>query len=201
MLQKICLNCNRPYTTKHCLCTSYNRKSEWKLGCWLQDNNFEYIQEYNSRKIKKNTNFYYDFYLPNYNIIIELDGEQHFYAVSNIDIRKMKYANRAGISIIRIPQLFVKEDTNQWEEILLSKIKKYKYPKVVYIGKWKYKNMKKKYSKCINILHYILYKKVDYYDTLSYNELKEIACNKGIIKYYKMDKKQLIQKLKLINNV
>jgi very-short-patch-repair endonuclease len=75
----------------------------------------------------------FDFVIEELNIIIELDGEQHFKQISNwtspeIQIEKDKYklkcANENGFSVIRILQSDVSNDKFDWlEEIKLSIIK------------------------------------------------------------------------------
>lgn len=51
-------------------------KGEEAISIWLNNNKIEYIFQH---KIKiKNSNHYYDFYLPKHNIIIEYNGLQHY---------------------------------------------------------------------------------------------------------------------------
>ncbi len=66
----------------------------------------------------------YDFEIPSFNCILELDGPHHFKAVSNwkrsvsenqdCDIQKMKYAIERGYRIIRILQEDVYKSDNVW---------------------------------------------------------------------------------------
>ncbi len=69
--------------------------------------------------------FRFDFYLPGYNILIEVDGEQHFTFVhkfynSNSDFKKMQehdriknsYALAHGIKLYRIPYWEIKNIHN-----------------------------------------------------------------------------------------
>lgn len=64
----------------------------------------------------KGGKFRYDFYLPALNVLIEVDGEQHFHQVKHFqktrrdflkqqehDRRKNSYALAKGITLIRIP--------------------------------------------------------------------------------------------------
>lgn len=83
----------------------------------------------------KNKFFVFDFYLPELNCIIEIDGRQHFEQVKNWenykynqkkDIYKMQVVNKKNISILRIFQ----EDIYKYGEVWLDKklhhlIKKY----------------------------------------------------------------------------
>ena len=75
----------------------------------------------------------FDFVLKLLNIIIELDGRQHFIQVSNwkspeetqkVDLYKMKCANDNGFSVIRIIQEDVYYDIGDWLSDLVTSIKK-----------------------------------------------------------------------------
>jgi very-short-patch-repair endonuclease len=75
----------------------------------------------------------YDFVIEELNIIIEIDGEQHFKQISNwtspeIQIEKDKYkmncANENGFSIIRLLQIDISKDKYDWlNEIQISILK------------------------------------------------------------------------------
>ena len=78
-----------------------------------------------------------------FKLIVELDGIQHFKQVMNWspvdkmqlrDIYKMQCANEHGYSIIRIFQQDVWDNTNNWEETLLSAICRYPTPTIILIG-------------------------------------------------------------------
>jgi hypothetical protein len=80
---------------------------------------------------KTNKYLPFDFCIEKYKIIIELDGEQHFKQVMNwnppevtqqIDKYKMKCANANGYYVIRLLQLDVYNNKNNWNEILLMTI-------------------------------------------------------------------------------
>lgn len=60
-----------------CNCPECNiSKGEECIGVWLNDKKIKYIFQY---KVKINNSYhYYDFYLPDYNIIIEFNGLQHY---------------------------------------------------------------------------------------------------------------------------
>ena len=90
---------------------------------------------------KNQTYLPFDFYIPFLNLIIELDGEQHFEQISNWkklenniikDKLKMNKALENNISIIRIYRLFIVKNFN-WKENLLENIKKYDEPTVIFI--------------------------------------------------------------------
>lgn len=85
----------------------------------------------------------FDFFIESHNLIIELDGGQHFFQVSNwqspekcqkLDKYKMKLANKHGYSVIRIYQLDVWKDKNDWKTKLTDAIKKYPKPTNIFIG-------------------------------------------------------------------
>jgi len=51
-------------------------KGEEEIAIWLNKNKIKYIYQYNIKI--KNSNHYYDFYLPQYKILIEFQGKQHY---------------------------------------------------------------------------------------------------------------------------
>ena len=82
----------------------------------------------------------FDFVIPEYNIIIELDGNQHFTQVANCktpeetqlrDKYKMKCANDNGYSMIRITQYDIFCGKYRWIEDLKASIEKIKLEKKV----------------------------------------------------------------------
>jgi len=88
----------------------------------------------------------FDFCIPEHNIIIELDGAQHFRQISNWsspeeqlknDKYKEKCANDNGYLIIRILQKDVLDDIYNWEGELFDSIEKIKngYNKNIYLCK------------------------------------------------------------------
>jgi len=85
----------------------------------------------------------FDFYIQSLNIIIELDGQQHFTQVSNWkcpvvqnirDKYKMDLALRNGLSVIRILQTDVYSDKNNWKNLLTKSMIKYDSPDIILIG-------------------------------------------------------------------
>lgn len=93
---------------------------EEKIETILQEHNIKYEKE----KVFTDLHFNdiqsshprFDFYLPDYNLIIEYDGEQHFKETSGSkfknstlqerqqkDMRKNQYCNEKGINLLRIP--------------------------------------------------------------------------------------------------
>ena len=87
---------------------------------WLDENKIQYIKEYRFKNCKDKRPLPFDFYLPEYNYCIEVDGEQHFYDRSercfktnlftdedfkdrkNKDNIKTKYCLDNGIKLIRL---------------------------------------------------------------------------------------------------
>ena len=115
-------------------CSLCKNKTEAKLFEWLKSNNFrvEYQKKFDWCKGKSGYYLRFDFYLPDYNIIIELDGNQHFFQVLDwlnpeevreIDGYKMDLANLNGLSVIRIHQVEVWKDKHNWKIPLLETIK------------------------------------------------------------------------------
>lgn len=94
-------------------CSNLESKGERKIRHYLESHNIEFIQEkvfYDCRDIRP---LPFDFYLPNFNICIEFDGEQHYRDKANFinslkyiqchDNIKTKYCNDNGIYLLRIP--------------------------------------------------------------------------------------------------
>jgi very-short-patch-repair endonuclease len=104
---------------------------------------------------KNKTYLPFDFSIEELKIIIEIDGEQHFIQVSNWkspelalekDIFKMKKALEKGYTIIRIIQIDIWNDKNNWREKLDELLIRHENPSVYYIGcDKKYKCYKDKF--------------------------------------------------------
>jgi hypothetical protein len=136
----ICNNCNNSFDIIISSITQNNRwcpicvnKTEKLLYDYFTDNKINFIKEYTITNGKfKNSNklFRYDFYLTDYNIIIELDGIQHFEFVKHFknnfklnqykDCFKMKFAinNINNVKIIRISQEDVYKNKINYKELL-----------------------------------------------------------------------------------
>lgn len=90
-------------------------KGEKKISSFLDENNIEYIYQYKIDGCKLKSSLPFDFYLPNYNVLIEFDGEQHYKIVSHFggldkfisqkiaDTIKNEYCKKNNITLIRIP--------------------------------------------------------------------------------------------------
>ncbi len=104
-------------------CQSCNSsKGERKIEELLKNHNIKYIKEY---KVP-DSNLRFDFYLPEYNIAIEYDGELHFknikYSklneIKQRDFLKNKLCHIYKINLIRIPYHFKNNLENYLNKIL-----------------------------------------------------------------------------------
>jgi very-short-patch-repair endonuclease/predicted SPOUT superfamily RNA methylase MTH1 len=115
-------------------CNFCKNKTQAKLFNWLKQYFPNHIIE-NEKKFKwtKTDKSYlrYDFYIKKLNVLIELDGKQHFEQVSNWaspeeqqkkDNLKNNLANENGYKIIRICQQIVWNDKEDWEKQLKNAI-------------------------------------------------------------------------------
>lgn len=99
-------------------------KGELKIADWFIDNNISYYTQYSfdlCRNPETNRMLYFDFYLPQYNTLIEFDGEQHYRPKSwgkdqsekakhkkleytqKLDGVKNAFSASSGIHLLRIP--------------------------------------------------------------------------------------------------
>jgi very-short-patch-repair endonuclease len=128
-------------------CPCCKNKTEEKLKLYLDKNYLNNISQFKTDWClysKTNNYFRFDFLLENFNLIIELDGDQHFRQVSNWtspeiikekDIYKMKKALENSYSVIRIKQRDVWDNDNLWlDDNFLPYIKRYEIPTVLYIN-------------------------------------------------------------------
>jgi len=126
-LNIVCPECKQPFLTslvnftQHggqvCdACLSTESIGERKIRYYLEEKNIEYEQEKWFSDCRDQKPLPFDFYLPQYNKIIEFDGSQHFhegnhfYAKSNSyqitqkhDLIKNEYCKKNHIDILRIP--------------------------------------------------------------------------------------------------
>ena len=95
------------------------------------------------KNLETNRHLPFDFEITQFNLIIELDGIQHFknhtYFKTTVDeqlendILKTKRANKNGYTVIRLTQMNVYSNKNDWKNKLVKLIKKYDTPSVIYI--------------------------------------------------------------------
>jgi very-short-patch-repair endonuclease len=113
-------------------CPICRNKTEEKLYTYLKTHFEDTIQRFTIPTCKNKRCLPFDFYIPQHNIIIELDGNHHFKQVLNWnsekenferDIFKMKKALDAGFKFIRIYQVDVLTSDVGWlDSNLLPKI-------------------------------------------------------------------------------
>lgn len=94
--------------------TSYLSEGERIVANFLKDNGIEFFREFFFKELKvrgKSRLFFFDFYLPEYNICIEFDGIQHytkrFYGKKLInqetnDFLKSAFLKKKNIRLLRI---------------------------------------------------------------------------------------------------
>lgn len=87
-------------------------KGERSISKWLYNNNFTYKEQFKFKKCKNERPLPFDFYLPDYNICIEYDGEFHFKETTlGNDLKQQKkhdkikneFCKENNIKLIRIP--------------------------------------------------------------------------------------------------
>lgn len=109
----------RTGNTKSCGCKRNNSFGENKIEYILLKNNITFIKEYTENECRyPNTKYLarFDFYLPDYNTLLEYDGKQHFLigkghfdnpnkfkSTQEHDNFKNNWAKENGYIIIRIP--------------------------------------------------------------------------------------------------
>jgi very-short-patch-repair endonuclease len=98
------------------------------------------IREFKQEWCKNKKHLPFDMCISEFNIIIELDGPQHFEQIHNwkspeetqsTDIYKMKCANENKYSVIRILQIDVIDNKYNWKEELLNNIEKIKKNNII----------------------------------------------------------------------
>jgi very-short-patch-repair endonuclease len=138
-------------------CPHCKNKTQDKLHKYLLKKFSGVITEFKTEWCKSsitNKNYSFDFLIKKFNIIIELDGPQHFYQIQNWldvetaqqrDVYKMKKALEKNFTIIRILQEDVWKNQENWlDENLLPKLVAYEKEIVIYIdNKNLYENHKK----------------------------------------------------------
>lgn len=87
-------------------------KGESKIEKWLKINKINYVWQYRPSGLR----MAYDFFLPEYDLLIEFDGKQHFEYVDyffrtqdkfqrqqELDEKKKQFAEKNGLDLLRIP--------------------------------------------------------------------------------------------------
>lgn len=108
-------------------CSSKETSGEKLIADILTELKIEYIREYKFRDCIDKRPLPFDFYLPNYNTVIEFDGPQHYHNVygqqsfintQKHDIIKDQYCSENCINIIRIPYF----DSHKAKEQIINQI-------------------------------------------------------------------------------
>jgi hypothetical protein len=162
-----CNLCNKPFKISLssvkacCWCTCSKNKTEKKLLKWLNEKYGETNIIYQLAKIVDNKKYFYDFYVNNLNLIIELDGLQHFEQVGKWkspehnfanDIKKINLAIKDNKSIIHVLQEDVLYDKNDWDNKLSKCIVQYEKPTCVFIDNDKIYSQHLKTIKVKNVI-------------------------------------------------
>ena len=112
-------------------CSGIMSSYEVKVSNFLKKKKIHYLSQYRFNDCKLIKPLPFDFYLPDYNICIEVDGEQHFkpkmqtkQEFENTQVRdkiKSDYCKKNGIKLIRIPywELNNKKYKNKLNKILM----------------------------------------------------------------------------------
>lgn len=143
-----CDECNNEFISSlhsinsGCWCPICKHKTEKILYKWLcekykkENIKTQFIIEKNENKLR------YDFLIKNLNILIELDGNQHFIQIMNWtapeynlnnDIIKINYALEKKYTIIHLSQMDVYNNKNNWDKKLIKCIYKYDIPQTIII--------------------------------------------------------------------
>jgi len=113
-------------------CGTCNNKTELKVLNYLKEMNIEVVTQYipgGMKKMKKNYGKFgkMDYYLPNFNIIWELDGRQHNTQVIRfgktplfhrmiLDKWKEFWARKCGMNVIRFDQTAIWNNKYDWKQ-------------------------------------------------------------------------------------
>lgn len=125
-------------------CSICRNKTERIVKDFLEEKYSNIISQQKFEWCKNKFLLPFDFLLDDLNIIIEVDGPQHFIQVSNWrnpeetlkrDIFKTKAAIERGYSVIRISQADIFDNSIAWQNLLKENIKEYLQPTCVYISK------------------------------------------------------------------
>jgi very-short-patch-repair endonuclease len=97
-------------------CSKTMSNLEYKVKTYLDENNIEYIQQKRFNDCRKKRALPFDFYLPKYNYVIEVNGQQHYYEnkeyfhlertlqqQQEFDNFKKDYCIKKGIGYLELP--------------------------------------------------------------------------------------------------
>lgn len=110
--------------TTSCGCVRRSHGEQF-VGKFLSDSNVNYVAEYRFDDCKNVISLPFDFYLPDYNAVIEYQGGQHYKSVEYFggidgylkrrrnDSIKRKYCIEHGIAMVEVPYWMSPEDIKQ----------------------------------------------------------------------------------------
>ena len=88
---------------------------------------YDFLKEYPVKFLRQKVlgNYIVDFYCAKANLVIELDGSQHYDEISKIkDIERTKYLESQGLKVIRIPNNEVNNNFRGVCEFIDSEVEK-----------------------------------------------------------------------------
>lgn len=121
-------------------CPFCKNKTELKVMNFLQEENIKFKSQFKFNNDTKK----YDFLLTDYNLMLEIDGNQHFKQVSNWispiinqqnDKEKMVKCLENGLSILRIYQPDIWYDIIDWKQKIKTNLIKRKVPITIFVSK------------------------------------------------------------------
>lgn len=148
-----CLRCNEYFKQKpydHLSgsgCLVCINKTEHIIYIFLSGHGFAVTNQKSFDDCRNVRPLPFDKFLEEYNILLEIDGDQHFSIVprwhkkisllerQETDFKKMNYALKNGFTIIRIYQTDVINNSYDWKTDLLIHIKHYDIPQIIYLSK------------------------------------------------------------------
>lgn len=128
-------------------CPKCKNKTEKKIYDWLLLYDSKTIHQYKIKWLKSPLTrrfLPFDFFIPKVNIILEVDGDQHFRQVSNWDshkhtqskdLYKMKIAYDNGITIIRLPIDYIYKESlfKKYKQKILDELYERDKPEIIYL--------------------------------------------------------------------
>ena len=109
------------YRKKYVCNSCFNRMSsnEIKVENFLKENNIYFLNQYSFDECKFKKNLLFDFYIPNYNLCIEVQGEQHY---KNVRFGGMSYTESVERFVLQRKKDKIKCDFCKKNKIKLLKI-------------------------------------------------------------------------------
>lgn len=108
-------------------CSHSKSLLELSVEDYLRKEDIVYIPQYTFKDCKNKRRLRYDFYLPRYNTVIEVQGQQHYYEQSNFNMSlqeqmkrdeyKKQYCDEHNINYVAIPFWYI-YNSNMYREII-----------------------------------------------------------------------------------